>query len=171
MTKPIQLPDAMPTIDEPSLLVVCDTHACRFIDVGGRTIVEGARVESKEQVHTDRETETRGPSGITSGTADRNQQEEGRLRSFTNALTEAVLKTIRGQGIRALYFAAPAKIISLFQSHLPKAEAALLKVVIDGNFMKEDGMSLLLRFRPDLAEGVTKLRDQENFSTKKHLPK
>ena len=48
MSKTIRLPDAMPDVDKPTLLVVCDSHQCRLLDVGGHAIAEKELLESKK---------------------------------------------------------------------------------------------------------------------------
>ncbi len=170
MSKPIHLPDAVPALTAPALLVVCGSHQCRMINAGGRTLVEREVVSSPEHVHTDRESEMRGPSGVTSGTGDRNQEEENRLKQFANLVTKQIVAGLE-QGAEELYLAAPSKVLSILKDHLPKAHASTLKVVLDGTFLKESSIDILFRFRPDLADGVSDFRDREGFSSKKHLPK
>jgi protein required for attachment to host cells len=171
MSKPIHLPDAMQELSEPALLVVCDSHEARFIDAGGRTLVEKETLKSKEPKHDEPESVMRGPSGVMSGTGDRNQYEDNRLRQFSNEIVVRIEEAVKTQGIKKLYISAPGRTLSVLKDHLPKPTAMLLDVVLDGIFIKEPSIEILLRFRPDLAESVQKLRDQENYSTKKHLPK
>ncbi len=170
MSKPARLPDAMPNLSPTALLVVCGTHECRLINAGGRTLVEGDAVASAQITHTDRETQTRGPSGIMSGMGDDTNADENRLKHFAKNITTRIIAGLE-QGAEELYIAAPGKVLSILKDQLPKAHASKLKVVLEGTFLKESAIDILLRFRPDLAESASELREQEGFSSKKHLPK
>lgn len=170
MSKPTHLPDAMPEVSVPAILVVCGSHECRFINAGGKTLVERDVVAAPKPEYSDRETQMRGPSGVMSGTADRNQEEDNRLKQFANTVTTHIVAAL-DQGAQELYLAAPGKVLSMLKDHLPKAHAPKLKVVLDGTFLKESSLDILLRFRPDLLESAKDLREQEGFSSRKHLPK
>lgn len=171
MKNATQLPDAMPDVDTPALLVVCDTHHCRFMNVGGHMIVEKAQVESKENTFSDRETSVRGPSGVTSGLGDKNNAEESRLKSFANMVVKAMDQSVREQKIEQVHISAPGKFLSVLKDHLPKAMQTLVQNTLDGNYVKEHQLDLLVRFRPDLKQAVADLRAQENYSPKNVPPK
>lgn len=171
MTHPIKLPDAMPDITAPTLLVVCDSHHCRFIDVGGHTIVEQEKLDSKESKHTDRQSTKVGPSGGTVGIGDDHHAEEHRLTDFAKMVTDRIVEATAEQKIEALYIAAPSRLLSEMKKHSCSESKKILKSTIDGTFVKEPALEILMRFRPDLQLSVQKLRDQENYSSKKHLPK
>lgn len=171
MPKPVHLPDAMQEVTEPALLVVCDSQDARFIDAGGRTLVEKEMVEHKEKGYDEPESTMRGPSGVVSGTADRNQLEDNRLREFANIIAARIESSVKTQGIKHIYVSGPGRVLAVLRDKLSKPTAVLLDVVLEGNYVKEPALDVLLRFRPDLAESVQKLRDQENYSTKKKFPK
>jgi protein required for attachment to host cells len=161
----------MPEIKRPTLLVVCDSHKCRLIDVGGRTLLEKEILESKEEKFTDRRDTVRGPSGIMSGVGDLNQADLHRLKDFANAVSKHIDQSLRTQKIGEMYLAAPGKFLSILTDHLSVAAKKVLCKKIEGNFIKEPSTEILLRFIPELKTAVESLRDQENYSTRKHLPK
>lgn len=166
----------MPDIDKPTLLVVCDSHHCRLLDVGGHAIVEKEILKSKEAEHTDRASQTHSPGsfgkgGMISGPDDANQFEKNRMRTFANDLIKHIEQSVREQGILAVHISAPAKFLSVVRAHMTPAIQKILLQEIDGNFIKEPSIEILVRFRPDLREAVKALRDQENYSPRKHLPK
>lgn len=166
----------MPEIDKPTLLIVADAHHCRFIDVGGHTLLEKETMDSKELLHTDRQDvqpspASMGKGGMMSGVGEEHHAEENRLRDFAKMLNEHTSVVIAEQKIEAVYLAAPSRFLSEIKKNMPAAVTKVLKSTIDGNFVKEPAIEILLRFRPDLEESVQKLRDLENYSSKKHLPK
>ncbi len=176
MPHTVRLPDAMPDVEKPTLLVVCDTHNCRLLNVGGHAIVEKELLESKEAEYSDKPSRTQSPAafgkgGMFSGTDDMNQFEKNRLNTFAHAVIKHIETSIREQGILAVYLSAPAKFLSVLRSHMTPAIQKMLMLEIDGNFVKEPSIEILVRFRPDLAEAVTSLRNQENYSPGKQLPK
>ncbi len=176
MSQTIRLPDAMPDVDKPTLVVVCDSHRCRLLNVGGHSIQEKEIVDSKEPDYSDREGRNQSPSafgkgGMVSGTDDTNQVEKHRLREFANELIKHVEVSIREQGIQAVHISAPAKFLSVIRSHMTPAIQKILMQEIDGNFVKEPAIEILVRFRPDLKEAVKALRDQENYSPRNQPPK
>ena len=157
----------MPEISEPTLFIVCGNHECRLVGAKGRMIFEEQPFRGKELEYSDRETQLRGPSGITSGSGgDRNMAEENRIREFTHKLTEHVASMVQTQGIKAIYLAAPGKILSAIRKHLKPALQKLVKVELEGLFLKEPPLELLQRFRPDIVKAVSDLHAQENFSAK-----
>ncbi len=176
MPHSIRLPDAMPDVDKPTLLVVCDSHQCRVLDVGGHAIAEKEMIESKEAEFTDKQGQMRSPAGMgmggmISGTGDMNQFEKNRMKTFANDLMKHIEKAVREQGIQAVHISAPAKFLSVIRSHMTPMIQKILMQEIDGNFVKEPGIEILVRFRPDLKEAVKALRDQENYSPRKQPPK
>ncbi len=170
MSNSLKLPDVMPDIVPATLLVVCDSHHCRLIDVGGHTIVEHGSVDSGELKHADRQSTKVGPSGGV-GIGDDHHAEDQRLTNFSKTILERVGTLIASQKIEALYLAAPSRLLSVLKKQMPEAMKKVLKSAIDGTFVKESAIDVLMRFRPDLESSVLKLRDQENYSSKKHLPK
>lgn len=171
MPTTVTLPDAMPDIAEPTLLVVCDSHHCRFINAGGRSLAEKESVMSKERHDTDRESQMSGPSGMTSGSSDRNQFEDNRLKTFANDVVSHIASAVNTQKIGSIYLSAPGRVLSEIKNHLSKPHSALLSVVVDGTFVKEPAIDLLIRFRPDLLESAEHLRDQQNYSSANQPPK
>lgn len=171
MPTSVTLPDAMPDVAEPTLLVVCDSHHCRFINAGGRSLVEKESVESKERHDTDRESQMSGPTGMTSGSSDRNQFEDNRLKTFANDVVSHIASAVNTQKVTSIYLSAPGRVLSEIKHHLSKPQSALLSVVLDGTFVKESALDLLIRFRPDILESAENLRDQENYSPAKRPPK
>lgn len=176
MPSPIRLPDAMPTVDIPTLLVVCDAHRCRFLTVGGHQIAEEDALESKQDQFTDKEGQTRSPAsfgkgGMTSGMKDLNPVEENRLKIFANALVKRLEQLIREQKTGELHLSAPGKFLSVVRDHLTPEIKKVTKQTVDGNFTKESPIDLLARFRPDLKDAVKNLRNQESYSPKNRPPK
>lgn len=176
MSQTIRLPDAMPDVDKPTLLVVCDSHHCRLLDVGGHAIAEKEMIESKESEYSDREGRTQSPAafgkgGMVSGTDDINQVEKNRMRTFANELIKHIEQSVREQGIQAVHVSAPAKFLSVIRAHMTPVIHKILMQEIDGNFVKEPAIEILVRFRPDLKEAVKALRDQENYSPRNQPPK
>ncbi len=176
MSHTIRLPDAMPDVEKPTLLVICDSHHCRLLDVGGHAIVEKETIDSKEAEFTDKQGRTQSPAamgkgGMISGTGDMNQFEKNRMNTFANDLIKHIEQCVREQGIQAVHISAPAKFLSVIRSHMTPAIQKILLYEIDGNFVKEPGIEILVRFRPDLKEAVKALRDQENYSPRRQLPK
>ncbi len=176
MSHTIRLPDAMPDVDKPTLLVVCDSHQCRLLDVGGHAIAEKEMLESKKAEYSDGPGRTQSPAaggkgGMFSGPDDVNQFEKNRMNSFANDLMKHIEQAVREQGIQAVYISAPAKFLSVIRSHMTPVIQKILMLEIDGNFVKEPSIEILGRFRPDLKEAVKSLRDQENYSPKKQPPK
>lgn len=170
MSKPVHIPDAMPELKATALLVICSSHDCRMMNAGARTIVEREVVISPEIQYTDRETQMRGPSGVISGVGDPHNEEDNRLKHFASMVMEHIVSGLK-QGAEELYIAAPGKVLSILKDHLPQAHADKLKVVLEGNFLKEPALDILLRFLPDLALSAEHLHNEESYSTKKHLPK
>lgn len=177
MTSSIRLPDAMPDVSRATLLVVCDGHHCRLLDVGGHTIVEKEIFKSREHEFTDRQDRKPGPSahggqgGSMMGVGETDQLEEHRLKEFANVLVKHLDQIVRGQKVEALHLSAPGKFLSIVRNHLTQELRKVTVQSLDGNYVKEPALDLLVRFRPDLKEAVAKLREDENYSPKKHLPK
>ncbi len=178
MTRTIKLPDAMPEITARTLLVVCDAHHCKFFDVGGHSLMEKEEVHSEEAHHTDHQTSAHGASasggkgGKSIGVGgDTNTIEEHRQKGFANVVMKRVGQLIREQKVEDFYLAAPGKFLSHLKHDLPKDIEKILESAIDGNFVKESPLAILSRFRPDLKASLADLHDQENYSTKNHLPK
>ena len=170
MSHPIKLPDISPEITSPTLLVVCDNHHCKLYDVGGHTILAKEEITSAEAHYTDRQGSKVGGSGVV-GVGESDQVEEHRQREFANKLIARIEHVVRDQKIVDLYLSAPGKFLSHLKKDLPKSLSKVLETAIDGNFVKESPASVLARFRPDLKAAVDELHDQENYSSKKHLPK
>lgn len=176
MSTPIKLPDAMPDVAHPTLLVVCDTHHCRFITIGGHSMAEETPLKSEEHHHEGVDGRTQSPSafgkgGMISGMSDPNQSDEHRMKTFANALVKYLDQFIRQQKIQVVHFSAPGKFLSVLRDHLNPAIKNVTKQTIDGNFAKESPFDLLARFMPHLAEAVKALHDQENYSPKNRPPK
>ena len=175
MPHQVRLPDAMPEIKTPTLLAVCDSHHCKLIDVGGHTLVEKEIIESKEETFTDAQGRMRAPAamgkgGMVSGVGDLNPAEKNRMRTFANTIAQRLAQIIREQGIKEVYISAPTKFLSVLREHIPSSTREVIAAK-EGNFIKEPLLEILLRFRPDLEQTREALRDQENYSSKKHLPK
>lgn len=175
-SRPVRLPDAMPEIDKPTLLVICDNHRCKLVDVGGHTLVKEELIESKEVEFDERQGLVGSPAaagggGMLSGTADLNQIEKNRLRDFANVLVKRLGLVVREQKIQEIYLAAPAKFLSILKTHLTKELTKIVRSELDGNFVKEPVKDVLLRFRPDFVQAVKSLKDQENYSTKRQPPR
>lgn len=170
-SRSVRLPEAMPEIEKPTLLVVCDTHRCKLVDVGGHTLVEEEILESKEEVFTERKNLMGSPTGGMSGTEDMNQIEWNRLRDFANVLVKRLAIIVREQKIGEVYLSAPGKFLAVLKKHLPKELTKIVRNELDGNFVKEPMKKVLLRFRPDLTESLRKLKEEENYSAKRQPPK
>jgi protein required for attachment to host cells len=177
MPNTIRLPDAMPDVTKPTLLVVCDSHHCRLLDVGGHAIVEKETVTSVEAEFSDKQGQTRSPAsmatggGMVSGMGDMNPVDEHRLKTFANDVIKHLEQSVRAQKIESVHISAPAKFLSVLRSHMTPTLSKVLTQSIDGNFVKESPLQILVRFRPDLKEAVKALRDQENYSPAKQPPK
>ena len=171
MTSTIRLPDAMPDVSRPTLLVVCDSHHCRFLNVGGHAIVEKETLSSSEPVFTDRQDSFGGRGGTAVGVGEKDQVESHRLKEFSNTVVKHLEGVVRSEKVEALHIAAPGKFLSSLKDHLSTALTKILVQTIDGNFAKEQPLALLVRFRPDLKAAVEKLRDQENYSPSNLPPK
>lgn len=170
--KPQRLPDAMPDVEKPTLLVVCDSHHCKFIDVGNHTLLVAEVVDSSEPTHSDKPGRFKSPSGAAmGGLEDPNPVEEHRLRAFAGTVCDHMTNAVQHQGIQEIYLAAPGKFLSMLKSHFSPALKKAIRETMDGNYAKEAPRDVLLRFMPELKEALAKIRDEENFSTKKHLPK
>lgn len=170
------LPEAMPSIEKRTLLVVCDTHQALFYDAGGHTITLQGTVESPKEHYSDHETRTQSPSaggrgGMISSNAEPEQTEKNRLNHFANMIFEHVRKTSESQAIQEVYLSAPNKMLGVLREHLPTAVQALMKDMMEGNFVHESSVTVLARFRPDLQASLQALRDMENFSPKHQPPK
>ncbi|OGJ60590.1 hypothetical protein A3C52_03125 [Candidatus Peribacteria bacterium RIFCSPHIGHO2_02_FULL_51_15] len=165
----------MPDIENPTLLVVCDSHKCRFMNAGGRLIMEKETVESKEEKFSDSQGRLQAPAamgkgGMVSGVGDLNPAEKNRLRNFANMVSKRLTKIISEQGIKEVYISAPPKFLSILREHIPSATRKIIAAV-EGIFIKEPALKLLIRFKPELKDAANSLRDQENYSARKHLPK
>lgn len=169
----IRLPDAMPEISKPTLLVVCDTHHSRLINLGGHSVTEKEVVASKEHEYTERQSSK--PSGKGGGAmvgiGETDQVESNRLKTFANTLVKHLESSVREQKIEELHISAPGKFLSVLKDHLTPALTKVLKQTLDGIYVKEHALELIARFRPDLKKAVADLRAQENYSPKNHLPK
>ncbi len=170
------LPEAMPSIEKRTLLVVCDTHQALFYDVGGHTITLQGTVESPKEHYSDHETRIQSPSaggrgGMVSSTAEPEQTENNRLNHFANMIFEHARKTVESQGIQEVYLSAPNKMLGVLRQHMPKAMQALVKDMMEGNVVHESSVTVLARFRPDLQASLQALRDMENYSPKNQPPK
>ncbi len=172
MPHTIKLPDAMPAIDRPTLLVVCDSHHALLYDVGGHTMLMKEEIASTEHTSSDRQSsKPTGKGGHVVGVGENSQVEEHRLHEFANTLLARIASIVASQKIDVVHLSAPSKFLSQLKKSLPKALATHLQSQIDGNFVKEAPLQTLARFRPDLHRAMQDLRDQENYSTSKHLPK
>lgn len=172
MPHSIQLPDAMPEITTPTLLVVCDSHHCIFFGAGGHTLALQEDVHSREPNFTDRQgSKPRGKGGVMIGIGESDQVEDHRLHEFANVVAGRIGTIVTGQKIGAVHVSAPGKFLSQLKKHLPKAVEKLVESAVDGNFVRESPLALLIRFRPDLRAAVQELRNRENYSAKKHLPR
>lgn len=105
------------------------------------------------------------------GVGETDQLEEHRLKEFANVLVKHLDQIVRGQKVEALHLSAPGKFLSIVRNHLTQELRKVTVQSLDGNYVKEPALDLLVRFRPDLKEAVAKLREDENYSPKKHLPK
>ncbi len=171
-----KLPDAMPDVDVPTLLVVCDSHQCKLIDVGRHTLLVSEEIHSKENTFTDHEGRYQSPAaggrgGIMGGTGDLNPLEKNRLREFANVVAEHVKHVVDQQGIEEWYLSAPDKFMPVLKKDLSAPLTKKLKGAIIGNFYKESPPDLLVRFKPEMKEAMKRLKDEENYSPSKHLPK
>ncbi len=166
-----RLPDAMPDVEKPTLLVVCDTHHCMFIDVGNHALMVAATVESKEHKSTERPSLAYSPSGMIGGLDESTKVERNRLREFAGDVCKHIDQMLAKQGALEVYVSAPGKFLAVLKERLSTAAAKQVRAMVDGNFVKEPPKDILLRFRPDLEKGMQNLRDQEGYSPKKHLPK
>jgi hypothetical protein len=171
MPATIRLPDAMPDVTAPTLLVVCDAHHCMPYALGGHALVAQSAIHSAEHAYTDRQDSKPGRGGASVGVGENTQVEEHRLREFVHLLGTSLSSIVKAQGIRVIYLSAPGKFLAYLKKHLPSPLLALMQGPIDGNFVKEPPLETLARFRPDLKKAMQDLRDDENFSAKKHLPK
>jgi hypothetical protein len=174
--KPQRLPDAMPDVDKPTLLVVCDNHHCKFIDVGNHTLLVAETIDSREPNFTDKAGRYQSPAaggrgGMTGGVEDPNQRETHRLREFANVVCGHLAHVIQEQGIQEIYISAPGKFLSVLKDHFNPAIKKAVHETMDGNYAKESPRDVLLRFRPDLKEALENLRSQENYSPKNQPPK
>lgn len=165
-----RIPDAMPDITPPTALVVCDGHHCRILLAGGRTIAEHDSITSVERESTERESQLRGPTGVTSGSVDFNQIEEHRLRTFANSIISTLQALHTSHGAQHLRLSAPGKLLSHVRSHLPKALQGIVEST-EAMLTKESPIALLTRFRPDLAASAQSLRDQETLGPAKQPKK
>lgn len=171
------LPEAMPEVQKRTLLVVCDTHHCKLIDVGNHTLLVGESVASNEPEYSDNKEgryqspAAAGRGGIIGGTTDPNQVEKHRLKEFANMVAAQVSKHVQEHKIEEVHMSAPGKFLAELKTHLPKPVQALIVSMLDGNFVKEAPRDILQRFKPELAEALQKLRDEENYSPKNQLPK
>lgn len=162
----------MPEIVTPTLFVVCDSHHCRFFDAGGHTLMEKEDIHSREPNYTDRQgSKPSGKGGMMIGVGESDQVEDHRLHEFANVIAGRIGAIVTEQKIGAVYLSAPGKFLSQLKKHLPKAVEKIVESAVDGNFVKESPLALLIRFRPDLKESVQELHDMENYSAKKHLPR
>ena len=171
MTVTAHLPDAMPDITSKTLLVVCDSHHCVLADVGGHTIMQKEVIKSSEDHATDRPGSKMSPSGTNVSLGEHSEVEENRLRTFASAISKAIDTAVASQGIEEIFISAPGKFLSILKKHLSTSAEKMLVSTADGNYVKEPLVEVLMRFRPDLKEGLSALRDMENYSSKKHLPK
>ena len=106
-----------------------------------------------------------------SGVGEEHHAEENRLRDFAIMIVDRMTALVGQQGIESVYLSAPSRLLSEIKKHMPATLTKVLKSTIDGIFIKESNIEVLKRFRPDLDSSVVKLRDMENYSSKKHLPK
>ncbi len=161
----------MPDVEQPTLLVVCDTHHCKFIDVGNHTLLVGDTVESKEHESRERPGIGYSPAGMIGGVSEDTKIEGNRLREFANDVALHIAHVAQRQSIEQVYVSAPGKFLSILKDHFSKPVAKMVAKTIDGNFVKEAPRDVLLRFRPDLEKARQKLRDEENYSAKNKPPK
>lgn len=176
MPKPIRLPDAMPDIEKPTLLVACDSHQCRLLVVGGHSIVEQEIITSSEPEYSDRQGSKPGPSsmgkgGTMMGIGETNQLEATRMKTFANTVMKRLGDIIRAEKIQSVHFSAPAKALASLKAHMTTEVKQVTVQTLDGHYVKESALQVLVRFRPDLKDAVAALRDEEGFSSRKHLPK
>jgi protein required for attachment to host cells len=170
------LPDAMPEITKRTLLVVCDNHHCKLIDVANHTLLVADGLASKEPSYSDKEGSYQSPGaagkgGVMGGLADPNPVEKHRLKEFANTLSAQIDSHIRDHKIEQVYISAPGKFLSELDGHLSNPTKKLVVKSLDGNYVKEAPRDVLQRFMPELASELQKLRDQENYSPKNQLPK
>ena len=170
------LPEAMPEIKKRTLLVVCDNHHCKLIDVASHTMMIADGVASKEPSYSDKEGHYSSPAaggkgGISGGLADPNPVEKHRLKEFANAVSSQIVAHIRDHKIEEVYISAPGKFLSELNDHLSAPVKKMVVKTLDGNFVKDAPRDVLQRFKPELAAELQKLRDQENYSPKNQLPK
>ncbi len=171
-----QLPDAMPDVGKRTLLVVCDGHQCKLIDVGNHTLLLADSVESREPEFTDKQGRYQSPAavgkgGIIGGTGDLNPVEKHRMKEFANTVSAQIAKHVRDQKIEELHVSAPAKFLSELKTHLSAPVKKMVVSMLEGNYLKEAPRDILLRFKPELEAELQKLRDQENYSPKNKPPK
>ncbi len=169
--KPQRLPDAMPDVEKPTLLVVCDTHHCKFIDVGNHTLLVSGTIDSKEADYSDKEGQYQSSTGVIGGMADTNPTEKNRLHEFANDVATHLAHVVQAQKIEEVYVSAPNKFLGELKKHIAKPVQKLIQKMVDGNFAKESPLEVLLRFRPDLEQARQALRDEENYSPKNQPPK
>ena len=170
MSKPIRLPDAMPDVEKPTLLVVCDSHHCRLLVVGGHSIVEQETIDSREPEYSDRQGSKPGPGSVV-GIGETNQVEASRMKTFANTVMKRLSEVIRSQKIQSMHLSAPSKALASFKDHMTTDVKQVTVQTLDGHYVKESALQVLVRFRPDLKDAVAALRDEEGFSPRKHLPK
>lgn len=166
----------MPEVNKRTLLVVCDTHHCLFIDVGNHTLLVADTVTSTEAEYSDNEGRYQSPAaggkgGMVGGMIDMNPVEKNRLREFAHAVSDRVAKHVAALNIEELYISAPGKFLSVLQEHLSAPIKKKLTKTLDGNFVKEPARDTLLRFKPELSAAMKKLREQENYSPRNQPPK
>lgn len=139
-------------------------------------MAEKEMMESKEAEFSDKQGRMQSPAamgkgGMISGVGDINQFEKNRMKTFANEVIKHIEQSVKEQGIQAVHISAPAKFLSVLRAHMTPGIQKILKQEIDGNFVKEPSIEVLVRFRPDLKEAVKALRDQESYSPRKQLPK
>ncbi len=171
MSTTIHLPEAMPEITSRTLLVVCDAHHCSVFDIAGHTLMLKEEIRSHEPRDEDRQSISHGKGGATIGVGEHTHVEEHRLHEFAHTVSARMATLVSAQKIEAVYLAAPGKFLSLLKKNLATSVAKLLEAAIDGNFAKEPPLQTFARFRPDLKAAMDELRGEENYSSKKHLPK
>ena len=176
MKNSAHLPDAMPDIEKPTLIVICDSHHCRFIELGKHTLMGDGEIVSKEETFTDHEGRFQSPAavgkgGMISGGGDLNQAEDNRLHEFSNQAAKRIHDIVMQKGIAQLYLSAPNKFLPLLKKHLHTDVSKILKAALDGNYVKETPKQLLTRFMPELEREVQKLKDMEGYGGGKNLPK
>lgn len=171
MSYSIRLPDAMPDVSALTLLVVCDAHQCRLLNLGGHALVEKEVLQSQEPEFDERQNLAMSPSGSLHGVGEINQVEENRLKKFATVLVEHLEHAVRDQKIESVHLSAPGKFLSIVRDHLTPALTAVMKKMVDGNFVKEQGLELLVRFRPDLSQAVADFHNQESYSPGNQPPR